>query len=291
MSIKAGPIEIKSGAETPSRMALVLWGPATCGKTTLAATAPGTKLWFSFGDNEHLSVVHRSDVMVADVSDMDYDELFKHAQNQNPFGLDQILRDNTQIETVVVDSTTALEYKALQKSVLGLQVGKGRSKGGESFTPTMEQPGISAYGGRNAIVLEVLTGFLRVTAKHNVHVIFTAHENDPVLTKDGMIDYYAIMLGGKLINSVTWRLSEIWYMSQDTTGARHRRLAVRPTRLRRPMKSRMFNLKGNPEFVVNYDSDKPDDAEGQMTIADWYYQWLDGGKQRIPIPETSEKKK
>jgi hypothetical protein len=282
--LKAGPVEIKKGAETPSRMATVIWGPATCGKTTFAATAPGEKLWFSFGDNEHISVAQRKDVHVADVSALDYNELFNHAQSQNPFGLDALLAENENIETVVVDSVTAIEYKALQKSVLGMQVGKGRG-----FIPTMEAPGISAYGGRNAIVLEVLTGFLRVTAKHNVHIIFTAHENDPVLTKEGTIDYYAIALGGKLINNVTWRLSEIWYMSQETTGNRNRKLAVRPTRLRRPMKSRMFNLKGDPEFIINYDSDKPDD--GQMTIADFYYQWLDNNKQRIPVPSKMPEKK
>ena len=62
--LKAGPVEIKKGAETPSRMATVIWGPATCGKTTFAATAPGEKLWFSFGDNEHVSVAQRKDVHV-----------------------------------------------------------------------------------------------------------------------------------------------------------------------------------------------------------------------------------
>jgi hypothetical protein len=134
---------------------------------------------------------------------------------------------------------------------------------------------------------------LRVTAKHNVHIIITSHENDPVLVKDGpneTIDYYTIMLGGKIINNTTWRLSEVWYMSQETTGTRDRKIAVRPTRKRRPMKSRMFDLKGDAEFTLQYDADLPDDAPGQMTIAGWHYQWLDGGKKRIPVPKVEKKK-
>lgn len=279
-----GHIPVQTGKETPSRMAILLWGAATCGKTTLAATAPGTKLWLSFGDNEHVTISHREDVLIVNVADMDYSELFKHAQSDNPFGLDKFLEENTEVETVVCDSVTAIEYKALQKSV---GEGIGRGKG---FTPTMEAPGISAYGGRNAIVLEVITGILRVTAKHNVHVIFTAHEADPTMVEGtSTIDYYAIQLGGKLVNGVTWRLSEIWFMSQETTGERKRSLAVRATRKRRPMKSRMFDLKGDPEFYVNYDADKPDDAPGQMTIAQWYDQWIEGDKKRIPIPKAKGK--
>lgn len=283
-----GNIPVQTGAETPSRIALLLWGPATCGKSTLAATAPGKKLWLSFGDNEHASVSNREDVIVADLSKLDHKELFKHAKSENPFGLDQFFTDHEDVETLVVDSATAIEYKALQKAV-GDGIGAGRG-----FTPTMEAPGISAYGGRNAILIETLTGLLRVTAKHNVHIIITAHENDPVMVKEGnseIIDYYTIMLGGKLVNSTTWRLSEIWFMSQDTTGNRDRKIAVRPTRKRRPMKSRMFSMNDDAEFVIKYDSDKPDDAPGQMTIAGFFYQWMDGGKRRLAVPKTSGVKK
>ncbi len=282
-----GPVPVQEGKETPSRMAILLWGPATCGKTTLAATAPGKKLWLSFGDNEHASVSGRSDVVVADLSQLGQAELFKHAKSENPFGLDQFFADHEEIETLVVDSATAIEYKALQKAVAD---GIG---GGRGFTPTMEAPGISAYGGRNAILIETLTGLLRVTAKHNVHIIITAHENDPVMVKDGKnetIDYYTIMLGGKLVNNTSWRLSEIWFMSQEPYGDRDRKLAVRPTRKRKPMKTRMFTQKGEPEFVLQYDADLPDDAPGQMTIAKWFNTWYDGGKQRIAVPEPRKKK-
>lgn len=281
-----GPVPVVGGTEIPSRMAVFLWGPATCGKSTFAATAPGDKLWLSFGDNEHASVSNRPDVRVADVSQLSHSELFKHAKSENPFGLDSYLTEHESVETVVVDSATAIEYKALQKAVAdGIGAGRG-------FTPTMEAPGISAYGGRNAILIETLTGLLRVTAKHNVHIIITAHEGDPVMTKAAqgqqeMIDYYTIMLGGKLVNNMTWRLSEIWHMWQETMGEKDRRIAVRPTRKRRPMKSRMFRMSDEPDFSVTYDSEKPDGD--QLTIAKLFYQWMDGGKVRIPVPKTPVK--
>ncbi len=287
--LKLGPFTVQTGKETPDRMAILLWGAATCGKTTFAATAPGKKLWISFGDNEHVSVANRDDVMVVNVSDLEASELFKHAQSENPFNLDTFLAQNTDIETVVCDSLTAIEYKALQLSV---QNGNGASR---NFTPTMETPGVSAYGGRNAIVLATVTGLLRVTAKHNVHIIFTAHEADPTMvkgSKDDIIDYISVMLGGKLVNNTTWRLSEVWFMSQQDTGERSRKLAVRPTRKRKPMKTRLFlaDGKAQPEFTLLYDSNKPDDAKGQMTISKWYYEWLDGGKQRIAIPQDTVRK-
>ena len=59
---------IRRGAESALRLTMLLWGSAGAGKTTYAATAPGDKLWFSFGDSEHASVAGRSDVFVMDLS-------------------------------------------------------------------------------------------------------------------------------------------------------------------------------------------------------------------------------
>lgn len=274
---RLGPVEVTSQATTPKRMVILLWSPAGTGKTTFAATAPGDKLWMSFGDQEHVAVAHRKDVYVADLSGMGYDDLFKHAQTDNPFGLDAYLSEHENIETVVCDSVTAIAFRALQKAV-AMKLG-----GSSKFTPTMEAPGLSAYGGRNAIVLEVLTGLLRITAKHGVHLILTAHEADPVLDNEGTVQFITIMLGGKLVNNNTWRLSEIWYMSQEGDK---RMLAVRPTRKRRPMKTRMFSGKGAAEFELKYDADAPD--KGQMTIKSFYEMWVDSG-EKVPVPERRVK--
>lgn len=259
-------------------MAILLWGAATCGKTTFAATAPGDKLWLSFGDQEHVSVMRRTDVHVANLSELSASDLFKHAQSDNPFNLDTFLSENENVETVVADSLTAIAFRALQQSVA-----KGIGGGGK-FAPSMESPGVGAYGGRNAIVLEVVTGLLRVTAKHGVHIILTAHEDDPSLDAKGLIDHISVMLGGKLVNNMTWRLSEVWYMSQAPHGERERKLAIRPTRLRKPMKTRMFKSNGDPEFVLNYDADSPDEAKNQMTIAKWFEEWRATNGEKLTVP-------
>lgn len=281
-TLQLGPLSVTTGQDTPSRMAILLWGPATCGKTTFAATSPGEKLWLSFGDNEHVSVQHRKDVLITKPYELSIDELFKHAQSDNPFGLDQYLSENQEVETVVVDSLTAIAFRALQKAVKD-GVGAGRG-----FSPTMEAPGISAYGGRNAIVLETITGLLRTTARHDCHIIITAHEADPVTRQDQgkeIIDYISVQLGGQLVNNMTWRLSEIWYMSQSDTRRKQRRLAIRPTRLRRPMKTRMFVSNAEPEFDLSYDADKADNAKEQMTIAAWYEEWMKNGGKKIGVPK------
>ena len=276
--IQLGPVVAEPASDLSTRMAILLWGLATVGKSTFAATAPGHKLWLSFGDNEHVSVAHRKDVTVAALHGLNLEDLFKHAQSDDPFGLDKALAENEHITTVVADSITALTFRALQKAV---KDGVGASR---NFKPSMEQPGKSAYGGRNGIVLETVTGLLRVTAKHGVHLILTAHEADASTRKDDMgndiIDYVSVMLGGQLVNNMTYRLSEIWYMSESSGK---RMLAVRPVRRRRPMKTRMFSGLDAAEFELTYDADKPD--KGQMTIASWYTKWADGGYEKIGVPK------
>jgi hypothetical protein len=282
-TVKLGPVTAHHGDKSPARAAILLWGPAGSGKTTFAATAPGMKLWCSFGDNEATPVSGRKDVMIADLSGLTVDETFKHAQSDNPFGLDSILSDNRHIGTVVVDSATAIAYRALQKAV-GDGLGRGKL-----FTPTMEAPGIAAYGGRNAIVLATLTGFLRVTAKHNVNVVITAHEDDPTMKTEvqggkavEVIDFIGVQLGGKLVNNMTWRLSEIWNLREVKDK---RVLTIRNYGLRRPMKTRMFTTKEVPQIELTYDPDIADTAKGQMTIAAWHEGWLGNGRRSLAIPK------
>lgn len=283
-TLKLGPVQVTQGSDTPMRAAIMIWGPSSAGKSTFAATAPGDKLWLSFGDQEHTPVMHRKDVHVAKLYDLSVDDLFKQVQNDNPLDLDKFFSENENIATCVCDSLTALTFRALQKSV------KNKVGGSNTFTPTMEAPGQSAYGGRNAIVLECLTGLLRVTAKHNVHLIITAHEADPTMGKgrdSDVIQHIGIMLGGQLVNNTTYRLSDIWYMSQSDTGEKNRRIAIRNTRLRRPMKTRTFVNNDKPEFEIDYDPDKPD--KGQMTIASWIDEFMETGR-RLPIPQIKGRK-
>lgn len=284
-SFDLGPVKTTQGEDTSTRMALLLWGPSTCGKTTWAVTAPGEKLFLSLGDEEHKSIMHRKDVHIANLSGLTPEELFKFARGNNPFNLDTILSKDEDIATVVCDSLTSLTFSALQKAVAD-KVGAGRG-----FTPTMEQPGQSAYGGRNALVLEVLQSLMRVTAKHNVHFIATAHEADPTTRKDDrgndIIEYVGVMLGGQLVNNMTYRWSEIWHMYLASESRQERVVSVRPNRQRRPIKTRMFSNKGEPFFHLDYDADVGD--KGQMTISKIYDQWVDNGFLKIPVPVRKNK--
>jgi hypothetical protein len=265
---------------------MLLWGPTGAGKTTIAASAPGDKLWLSFGEGEHVSVSNRPDVFVMDLSTFPADEIFKHGISSNPFGLDQQLYERRNIKTVVVDNLTVVQYLGLQKAVAD---GVGASR---MFTPTMQVPGIGAYGGRNQNLIGLMRALLIITGKHRVHIIFTAHENDPVTRVDnkGMetVENISMSLGGQLINNVTAQLSEIWNFRQELTGRRNRIITTRISGNRKPMKTRMFSQKGESSFAVSYDPDLANNAPGQMTIAGFWEQWLKNGMRRIPVPPTRQ---
>ena len=284
MSNGIAKFPIRRGAESALRLTMLLWGSAGAGKTTYAATAPGDKLWLSFGDSEHASVAGRSDVFVMDLSGYSPDEIFLHGAGASPYGLDKELYDRKNIKTVVCDSLTAIQYLGLQKAVTdGVGAGKG-------FTPTMQAPGRSAYGGRNANLLTVMKSLLYVTSKHRVNLIFTAHENDPVSKVDARgvetLESISMSLGGQLVNNVSAQISEIWNFRQEAAGKRNRIITTRVSGLRKPMKTRMFRQDGESSFVVVYDPDMADTVPNQMTIAKFWEQFLRNGMRRISVPST-----
>jgi hypothetical protein len=276
--------EITQGVSTPGRLALLLWGPAGAGKTTWAATAPGKKLWISYGDNEHAPVVYRKDVWVMNMAAKSFVEVIRQGIGDDPYGLDKYLASNPigmEISTIVVDSLTQLQDHALEKAVWD---GVGKSSK-HNFVPSMEIPGIGAFGGRNTNLIRVMKSLLRVTLKHSVNIIFTAHENDATTYPDGVIKEISMSLGGQLINKVSTHLSEVWNFRQEPGGARNRIVTVRLHGHRRPMKTRMFRQDGKlSSFAVMYNPDLPDDAPGQMTLNRLCDQWEDNGRRRIPMP-------
>jgi hypothetical protein len=68
MEIKIGKTEITTPSTSPKRISMLLWGPSGGGKTTLAATAPGTKLWISFDPDGTDVLSYRDDVIVMDLA-------------------------------------------------------------------------------------------------------------------------------------------------------------------------------------------------------------------------------
>src|SRR5438445_10901318 len=50
VQIEVGGYKVEDAQDAPKRLAMLLWGVAGTFKTTLAATAPGKKLWLLFDD-------------------------------------------------------------------------------------------------------------------------------------------------------------------------------------------------------------------------------------------------
>ena len=64
---------------------------------------------------------------------------------------------------------------------------------------------------------------------------------------------------------------------------KERRIAVRPVRLRKPMKTRMFDAHKIPEFVWKYDAYDPE-STSEYTIESWFERWKANDFNKLPIP-------
>lgn len=259
VDISLGGISIVRPNQIASkRFTMLLWGPSGCGKTTLASTAPGKKLYIQFDPGGTKVLADNNDTEVLDLSDQ-RPSITDRLKGENPLGIEKFITDNG-ITTVVLDSLTTLSNLCLENAVR-----LGSYKGS-----TLETPGLQAYGHRNAQLLEIVKQLLRSTGKTNTNLILIAHENTPEKDKEGVVIYISIMLGGALPEYTSLNLDEVWWM-QDT--GKDRRIAIRPVRSRKPMKSRMFKMTGEPEFMVRHEG-----------IGDWYDRYIREGRP-IDVPK------
>jgi hypothetical protein len=267
-----GGLKIESATDAATRLTALLWGPAGCGKTTLAASAPGKILWINFDPEGLASLTEemRKNVHVLDLSNQTHAVVEKFKQD-DPFGLSKVLSNpDMGIESVVVDSATSFAQLAVER---GISLTKGA---------TLERPSPGAYGARNALTLRLISSMLRLTGKYNKHCIIISHEDAPTTDNDGNVLYISIMLGGKLPDQVALQISEVWWM-QDT--GKERRIAVRPCRTRKPMKSRMFDASSSPEFILKFDPFKEGGLNGEHSLSQFYQNWIDNGKNKIQLPK------
>lgn len=262
----------------PRRITLLLWGMPKCGKTTLAATAPGKKLWVSF-DPECTASLDRKhvDFIDLDLSAERDDVVMKFRENNAGLcrEIDKFLGENQDVETVVIDSCTTFGAKALAHGVVAAaQTTKGKGS-------TLEDPGYAGYGNKNTWMNLLVKNMLEVTGKHHRHLIIIAHEDKPEKDSKGVPLFITIMLGTSLVNQVPVNLSEVWHM--EVLGAkRQTRIQVRPCRMFKPMGTRMFQTTGEPEFVWDFNVDT---WEGEG-IAEWFEQWRDNGYGKIALPSS-----
>lgn len=281
MEIKLGTYDVKPASEQVSRLAMLLWGVAGCGKTTLAATAPGKKLWLLFDDGGTDSIASLSqeapsgsalceEILVVDFSHEKNSIIDKFKQDDG-LRLGPLLEAHPDIETVVVDSTTRMSQMALENAISKGLFGKS----------SIEAPGMGAYGARNAMLLRMFVDIMNVTGKYKKNVIFISHEAEPKINDDGHVLAITMALGGQLPNLTTQKLGEVWYMSDNGKG--ERKLYLRPFRVYKPMKTRMFDIGPGKvsDFVWKYDIDTPDP---KYEIATWFKEWRDKGGKKISVP-------
>jgi hypothetical protein len=264
MAITIAGIEAKPIADKPARMSVVLWGPAGSGKTTLASTAPGKKLFLMFDPDGATSIANADDVLVADMGQMSPGQI-DGATNENPWNLRQTMEDN-KIDTLIVDSLTNFGIKAIARGIIGIN------------KATMVNPSKQGYGARTGYTHQLCLNLLNMTAKLNKHVVFIAHEGSGETNDSGAVISYPIGLGGQLPTMIPNLMSEVWYVNDD---GKDRKIMVRPARMRKPMKTRMFTTTGDVEFVWKYDADTRT-GDG---IATWFDAWVKGGKQKLPLPK------
>jgi phage nucleotide-binding protein len=256
-SIKIGGIDIQKAGQKDQRISLLLWGPSGCGKTTLACTAPGKKLLVLFDPDGDASIAERDDVDIADMSQARNSVVEQFKSDTNPLGLAKAIEH---YDTIIIDSLTNAQHMAVMHAVT---VVKGAS---------IERPSLQGYGHRNALITQLVKNLLRLTAKHNKHVVFIAHEAAPQTNEEGIVLAITIALGGQLVTAAPVDFSEVWHLSD--TG-KSRRIAIRPVRAQKPMKTRMFATTGAAEFDWKYD---------EHNISDWFNAWRTSGYKKQPLP-------
>ena len=263
LPIMVGGIPLVSPSVNNSYLMCLLWGDSGAGKTTLAMTAPGRKLHVLLDPGGDLSLAGRDDVSVLNLASESPLKLINQFATADPYGIGKLLTARPDMETVVVDSMTTLAYVALQNAVV---INKS----------SIERPGMHGYTYRNASVLRATVALMKLCADHKRHLILITHEGSADRNDEGAIVSVTMALSEGTANQVGLRFNEVWWVNDN---GKDRTIAIRPCRMRKPMKTRLFDAT-QPEFVWHYN---PDTQEGEG-IADWYGAWKDGGGRRLPLP-------
>jgi len=265
MSVSITPV-----APDPSNIQFVglIWGPAGDGKTTLASTAPGNKLFLMLDPNGEMSLAGREDCRhIYQLYSVNPITVCGELKKDDPYGLSKYVKDHD-IETVVLDSATMLSnialYEAVQKNATGRNA------------ITLEQPSMAGYAYRNAVVQRVANNLLRLCARLHVNLIFTTHEGAPQYADNGQIESITMILSENLANQMGLRFNEVWHLRENGNS---KTISVKPHTKMKPMKTRMF-LADRPQFTWHFDANTLI-GEG---ISDWWIAWKQSGGNKIKLP-------
>lgn len=268
----ADELIISAPADKVYRSTGILWGPPKVGKTTLLMSLPGKKLVINLDPDGTTSVAGREDMKMIDLSIYENTEIVGFMKAK----VIQMIAESEEFgegDSVIFDSASSYNQAALQTAVKN---GVGKST---QFTPTMEVPGLSAYGARTQYTIDAFSKLLKVTGRKKMHCWFTAHEDTPTTNKTGDFLFQSILMSDNAINQVGLQISEMWYMFDND---KKRTIAVRACRGHKPMGSRIFRMDSDPEFILKYDPDKPNTQ--LHSIETWWNAWLAGGKHKLELP-------
>jgi len=274
-------MEIVKSKDRKPRTAGLLWGKSKAGKTTFLTSLPGKKLFIMLDPDGDLSLPDRDDIDVLPLFSYETGEIIRYAEKKLP----TFLRKNeNKYESVILDSLSSLADRALEHAVDN-KIGASKGSSKSNFVPTLEEPGLAAYGARKQYILTIVSNMLRATGANSMHCWFTGHEGEAERDDKGnMIGDITLTLSGKTTNGIGKDVSEIWYLWQRDGKWT---LAISPCRSKSPMGSRIFDVTGDPEFLLSFDPNGPLDQP--HAIATWFNHWLETGKKAIPLPKLKGK--
>lgn len=263
-------LSIQSNEDILTRLTMILWGESKAGKTTYAMSAPGRKLILNFDPDGYTSVMNRDDFDVIDLAQYTGKECIENGKK----AVAMIKNVHEKYDTVILDSLTTLTSQSLRCAI------ENRIGSSNKFTPTLEVPGLSAWGARNTYTNDIVERLLRITAQYKLHCILMAHTDDPEYDSDGKTAIrQTMMLSGKIKNQACLRASEIWNLTSSNTG---RKIYTAPHGIRAPMGSRIFDTEKVKSFILKYDPNKPD-IEQESSIATLFNKWSNNGKSRLTV--------
>lgn len=255
----------------PRPIGHLIWGPSGSGKTTLASTYPGKKLWITYDAGAIDCLGMRDDIIEVPLYAADPSHVERWKDN-NPFGIAKLIKEH-EISTIVFDSLTSLSDVALQHGVAHAAASPAHARAGV----TLEDPGFGGYGRRKTWVMLAVHNMVRIAYAHGCNIVFLTHEDSPVTDAKGAVLYITMTLGSDMPDKTALAVTEVWHM-QDL-GKDGRRITVRSTALRKPMKSRIFDAT-DASFMWNYD----DVTKKGWTMAKMLDDWRKGGYAKLPLP-------
>jgi hypothetical protein len=196
--------EVQTSETRKSRMSGVIWGLAKCGKTTFLTSLPGKKLFIMLDPDGDQSLPDRSDIDILPIFKYSDGEILRYLTE----GSASKLIKASSYDSVIVDSLSTFGQIALNEAITN-EVGASKKDG---FRPSLDAPGLAAYGSRTARTVDMVNKILRATALVGAHCFFTSHEDEPKTDSKGLPLYTTMTLSGKAINGVGLNVSEIWHM-------------------------------------------------------------------------------